>query len=53
MRKLALALLSTIPLSSIPISARAADLAPVRMPTKAPAIAQRVGDWRPVYIRTY
>jgi outer membrane immunogenic protein len=48
MRKFALALLSTIALS--PISVRAADLAPVHMPEKAPAIAQRVGNWTGFYI---
>lgn len=48
MRKFTLALLSTIALGTT--SARAADLAPVRMPTKAPAIAQRVGNWTGFYI---
>lgn len=48
MRKFALALLSTVALG--PITAQAADLASVRMPTKAPAVAQQVGNWTGFYI---
>lgn len=48
MRKLALALLSTVALGSI--RAKAADLAPIRVPTQAPAIAQQGGNWTGFYI---
>ncbi|MGY3467221.1 outer membrane immunogenic protein [Bradyrhizobium sp. LM6.11] len=47
MRKFAFALLSTVALGSV--TAQAADLATIRMPMKAPAIAQ-VGNWTGFYI---
>jgi outer membrane immunogenic protein len=46
MRKFSLALLSTVALG--PIAAQAADLGPVRMPTKA--VAQKSGNWTGFYI---
>ena len=45
MRKFSLVLLSTVALG--PITAQAADLAPVRMSSKAPA---QVGNWTGFYI---
>ncbi|WP_368507618.1 outer membrane protein [Bradyrhizobium lupini] len=48
MRKFVLALLSTVALG--PIRAQAADLEPIRMPGKAPAITQQAGNWTGFYI---